>query len=480
MKITRITAAFSALLFFLNSAPLNSRAWGDDRKFDYLALGDSISTGCMLADPDTEGFVSIITEEIDYEVTNAAVNGMTSAQLHDLLSTGNLDEAIMDAELITITCGGNDLMALFYEQVAFYYNKYNSYRITVDDVAEGFAGESYYVTKYTLMPYAMQAVNGFPQTEAFAERLSEYTENLTEIMEYLRQRNSEAEIIVATQYNPYKPFDKVKSLRYVHTNMDEGAKMLSDEIIRLSESLDYTVADVYTAFDKSDKHLSNVVTDMDNLNLDYHPNAAGHAVIAETILSVASLPETPPQPDVVGYLYEFTDKSDAFFFADDSALFKVSDVIDEAARYKKYSDGSIDTEKEIITDMSGISFPEMSPALLYSPGNFSYDLEVIITDEYGTQALDNAVSVCIGLRGDADMNGSVNAVDAAKILVAAAAAGAGNNDAAEQDAFAAFLANVDGIGDRADAADAAYVLTYAAIAATGGITDWQELLDTIE
>lgn len=479
MKLTKLAGTFSALLLLMQSAPLHSTAAEADGKYDYLALGDSISTGCMLTDPENEGFVNLITEKIGYAVTNTAVNGMTSSELNALLRTGELDELIEDAELITITCGGNDLMALFYEQVTFHYNKNNSYKITVDDVAKGFAGESYLVTKYSLMPYAMQAVNGFPQTEIFTERLSEYTENLKSIMGYLREYNSDAEIVVTTQYNPYKPFDKIKALRYVHTNMDEGAKMLSDEIIALSESLNYTVADVYTAFDKSDKNLSNVVTDMDNLNLDYHPNADGHKMIAETILSAASLPDTPPPPDVIGYVYAFTSKNDAFYFADDAIPFTPSDVIEEAVRYKRYSDGSIDTEKELITDLSGISFMEMSPALRYSQGNFSYDLEVSINDEYGTQTLNDAVFVFIGMRGDADQNSLVNAADAAEILVAAAAAGAGNNNADdEQDAFSAFLANVDCIGTQADAADASYVLTYAAITAADRNANWQKLLQS--
>ncbi len=92
-----------------------------------------------------------------------------------------------------------------------------------------------------------------------------------------------------------------------------------------------------------------------------------------------------------------------------------------------------------------------------------------------------------GLRGDANADGAVNAMDAAAILLYAAARGAGGSDYLNDplhNAFAYFLADVNegsrccGTGDSTslDAMDASAVLTYAAAAGTGAAPDWNGIL----
>lgn len=98
-----------------------------------------------------------------------------------------------------------------------------------------------------------------------------------------------------------------------------------------------------------------------------------------------------------------------------------------------------------------------------------------------------ALQYCIGKRGDADGNGIVDAADAAKILVYAAAKGSGEarmtNGTDTEEAFALFLADVSenapdaktGMHDP-DASDAAMILQYAAIDGSGAVPDWGQIL----
>ena len=90
----------------------------------------------------------------------------------------------------------------------------------------------------------------------------------------------------------------------------------------------------------------------------------------------------------------------------------------------------------------------------------------------------------IAHKGDVNLDGVVNAKDAALILVYAADAGAGNDaflteshdDTEEQ--FAYFLADIDGEGKEnspLNAMDAAKILIYAAMQGSGNQPDWNEI-----
>ncbi len=478
MRFKRSFAAAAATFFCMASLPFDP-IFADEAnlKNDYLIFGDSISTGYGLSEPEAEGFAYLIADEIDYELINAAIDGNTASGIYEQIKDGTYDKQIADAELISLTCGGNDMMALFYQLVADYYNEYNSYKITASDVSLGFAGKSDIVTQNVLMPYAMKAVIGFPETEEFSNGLTNYLENLTNVMTYIRNINPDAEVIIPTQYNPYKAFKNSKTFSYIHKNMDAGAAKLNTVISENAENLGYSVADVYTAFDKSTDKLTNVNTSLDNINLDFHPNSAGHSLIAETMLAITELP-----PKIIGYHYSIEYKPSAFYFSDDTNFLKPDDLITEVMRYPVSSDGSIKNEGECVTELNRISLNSLSPALLYTEGGISYSITATITDEYGTQDIADAVVIRIGLRGDADGNSIVNAADAAAILVSAAAAGAGDtaSDPAmdkETTKFRGFLANVDENGTMADAKDAAYVLTYAAMTSTGHTISWDEMLN---
>jgi len=100
-----------AMSLAIGNTPLSYAISEDDT---YVALGDSISTGHKLEDKNNL-FVNKIEKTYNLDLTNLAKNGMdTTAMLALLNSTEqeglNYKKYISEADLITISMGGNNLL----------------------------------------------------------------------------------------------------------------------------------------------------------------------------------------------------------------------------------------------------------------------------------------------------------------------------------------------------------------------------------
>ena len=78
----------------------------------YLALGDSISSGYGLSS-DEKSFVDLVAADKSLNLIDASTSGETAASLLEKLQNGAVD-GLSDADVITLTIGGNDLMAALY------------------------------------------------------------------------------------------------------------------------------------------------------------------------------------------------------------------------------------------------------------------------------------------------------------------------------------------------------------------------------
>ncbi len=219
--------------------------------YDYLALGDSIATGTVGIGSPTYSYVyqfndylSSVQENTTF--TNLAHDGDTSG---DLLNKLNNDstfiDAVEEAEIITISIGGNNLLD---------------------------AGNSPYFT-------SINTTIALANTIKFE---SEYPAIITRIASL----NSEVDIMVMTLYNPYNVSDGSGSLydddAYLHTTTDIYLSRINDAI-EVSGAYEYVdVVDVYGTFDSYAE--SN---DMDDITLFYdgwfwrdpHPNQTGQNII---------------------------------------------------------------------------------------------------------------------------------------------------------------------------------------------------------
>lgn len=192
---------------------------------------------------------------------------------------------------------------------------------------------------------------------------------------------------------------------------------------------------------------------------------------------------TMENPVAFRWLDDTTPLDAADFYPEGTTVYRDTDkgYAAEAMDFEKLSAGVHGKTIQYLTD----------PDVLLGGGIYTteYDGMTLNTpDCFGDKAI--SCRVKSGLRGDANMDKKVNAVDAAAILVYAAKRGAGENptlysaDNADSEQLAYFLADVNegsascGIGDDTslDAIDASSILTYAAAAGSGETPDWNAIL----
>jgi lysophospholipase L1-like esterase len=256
-----------------------------------LSIGDSISTGYGLSVPETEGFAYNLGNENDILI-NKAINGNTAdgilKQLTDDSATLPITkEDIMGADIITITCGGNDLMAVLYDKVVSAWNKANPDKL----IEKANIREAISQYGVELLQFVILLLN--PQSEAylindpgFIDKLNQYEANISTIVSHMKNINPNVEIIIATQYNPYKEFKGNALGNTVYSGVEVGVKKLNDVITQNADEIGYTVADVKKAFDsyKGKKDLYNA--DIKSMEVDFHHTAAGHEILKNTFNSL--------------------------------------------------------------------------------------------------------------------------------------------------------------------------------------------------
>ena len=238
-----------------------------------LALGDSITTGYGLNNPENECFTALLGE--GYSINNKAVNGNTVTGIANQLKTGAItQQEIAAADAITITIGGNDLLALLYAKAAAYNTGNKNLELALLTSAPALLDKN--------------SPDYLINSPEFTATLSLYQETLTAVTTALRQANPDVKIIVATQYNPYMECKGITlqgvSLEPLYAGVEDGVNSLNAAILTGAETGGYRVADVKTAFDaahSAGSDLSNANPDMAALDLDFHPTAAGHAVLAQ-------------------------------------------------------------------------------------------------------------------------------------------------------------------------------------------------------
>ncbi len=280
----KILAILLTIVMLLSMLPMS--AFAADTAPSYVALGDSISTGYGLADKTAEGFTYLLADELGYELTNLAADGNTAAGILAQLQEQSYKDAVADADVITITVGGNDLMALLYSKVA---EQTSSTTDTAADIPAKLQSGDYeaLVAAINLLTESreMYIVND----EDFPIAINGIIANLNAIITKIRSVNSHAEIVVATQYNPYVEFENavlaILSLSAVYKGMEAGVNALNTAIVNNAAGK-YTVSNVKAAFDAytgtEDLYNAQPPAGAAAMNVDFHPTAAGHKLLADT------------------------------------------------------------------------------------------------------------------------------------------------------------------------------------------------------
>lgn len=229
----------------------------------YIAIGDSLSFGLGASEPNQTGFVALVHDALEgsdrfsgsgIDLLNLSAPGATSP---DLLETGGqLQLALAEIArsssppVISVSIGGNDLL----------------------DLADADSP-------------CLNDVQTEPCLDELGETLSTLQANLGEVLDSLREASPEANIVVLDLYNPFSGTGDIRELL-----ADAGVQRINGVIGATAADADLRIdlASVFQVFQGRGKQW--IATD------GIHPNDAGHAVLAETVL--AALDGREPQlPD---------------------------------------------------------------------------------------------------------------------------------------------------------------------------------------
>lgn len=281
----------------------------------YLALGDSISSGYGLSS-DEKSFVDLVAAEKSLNLIDASTSGETAASLLEKLQNGAVD-GLADADVITLTIGGNDLMAALYSYLT---DAYNANRDEADQITVEQLQQALLTGNQDILTFAVQKISGFAGSEQATAALQTLSNDLTQIITTIRAANPTVVIVVGNQYNPYAHLAEAvgdnplysAAANMVASAFDKGVTALNG-IIALGEAQGaYTVADVYTAFENAAQNPCNAgMTSTGTLNLDFHPNAYGHQLITDVVSSLFVVTEPPETGSL-----PFSDVSDSDWYYD--------------------------------------------------------------------------------------------------------------------------------------------------------------------
>lgn len=232
MKIfSKILAVILTISVIFGS--ISMLAYAADEPLHYVVLGDSIGWGAGVVNRDKACYGKIVADTNGYEYANHAVSGFRSQDLLALLDRDDVKNDVKDADIISISIGGNDLLgsniiAMIFK--ALFFNDFS----TVDSICENFY------------------------------------KNLCTIISTIREMNPDVTILMQNLYNPrYDLLEKIYK---------QALNRLNTQYSRYLEEHpgNYVLVDVCTALEgKSDCIAFDTI----------HPNAKGNVEIARAVLA---------------------------------------------------------------------------------------------------------------------------------------------------------------------------------------------------
>ena len=254
-------------------------------KTAYVAFGDSIAAGYGLEgytagqdNPPADSYQAIISNFLKTSPANYAVTGDDSTDCINILESGNADNMLSDAGIITLSIGSNDLLKPFTGIVK------ETLGITEDiENLNPSQIEKYYSSLdassiLEITTIANKLSNELKDNAILHEKAQAFSGNFNKIIDIINQKAPDASIYVTNIYNPYKDVMVLGDI--AETYIKEINTAFSQD------SENYTLIDLYTLF--KNENLSNVkfnFSDLSSINLDPHPSKEGHKRIAETIIS---------------------------------------------------------------------------------------------------------------------------------------------------------------------------------------------------
>lgn len=288
----RLFGLVCALALFVGLLPAQALAL----EGTYVALGDSIADGYGLAD-DEQSFPELVAAECGYELKKVtSSDGWTSDHLLAQLSNKGVAAEVAAADVVTITVGGNDLMGALYDYLAA---QVGGGVVTAEQIEKMLTdgnGELDLGGTNLVASMVMGALEGFPTSEQAGAAIAKLGTNLASIVSDIKAANPDATIVITNQYNPYGHLDD-EVVKAVVSAFDQGVTTLNTALQGLATTAGVPVADVYALFAASETAPCNAWVEGTKANLDFHPNALGHELIAQAVEEKLPEPEPTPEPE---------------------------------------------------------------------------------------------------------------------------------------------------------------------------------------
>ncbi|MCY6355622.1 GDSL-type esterase/lipase family protein [Clostridium sp. ZS2-4] len=259
-----------AIMAFRYLEEKNSMKYENETK--YIALGDSIAFG-LSADLN-KGYVDLFKDYListkqynQLKLNNLAVPGYKSSHLLDKLKNEDkIRNYVRQADVITISIGGNNLLSSVIKAIASKYNLNSKETNFVAKLTKAVRADSKWQEKLETLQ------NDTELMKALNEGVKNFKADWPKIIKEINNLNPDAKIYVMTLYNPLKTDTPVL--------YDTFEKLIQQINVEIRNSIyDYEIADVYTKFHKYDGKEPLTNFDLLNRTIDPHPTNYGHELI---------------------------------------------------------------------------------------------------------------------------------------------------------------------------------------------------------
>lgn len=209
-------------------------AFAEEEPLNYVVLGDSIAFGAGMINTVEACYGKIVAETNGYNYVNHSIPGITSGVLYDLMQTEEVLESVSNADIISISIGGNNFLTNNIVGLAF------------DCLVK-------------------------KDMSNFDEIAGIFYEEFCEIMDLINENNPDATVLMQTLYNPQ---DGAAGIVYA-----EGGNRLNDMIRKYDAEHpgEIVIVEVGTALNADEENFAD-----DKI----HPSANGNYIIAVEILNV--------------------------------------------------------------------------------------------------------------------------------------------------------------------------------------------------
>lgn len=228
MRTRKIIGLMLAFIFLSSSLSVCSLA---AEKYKYVVLGDSIAFGSGLVNAFDACYGKMVADTCDFDYANHAVPGATTGELIDKLKERQVRSDLKDADIVSISIGGND-----------------------------------YLNNITDLMFDSIVKRDYTGFDIVAEGV--YT-NIKKITDTVLGLNPDAVILLQTLYNPMSG--------YLKPTYQQGADRVSAAVYRIEKEYPRNVAvvDVASALKGDERNFAD-----DTM----HPSAKGNRIIAGKVL----------------------------------------------------------------------------------------------------------------------------------------------------------------------------------------------------